>query len=210
MIESVCGKKHERGCYARDTYRCSIYGRRTGISSIRCEAEVRLHTICDFIAQVRVSRILCSSSGHIVRIYGFSRENLVEVFINSVSANILVTTLREQQTDNIPWWCRHIVSLVLLDLIQVFLEISLSRLHKMRLVHKFPANIKDWEDTDHGVAEQESRNIPRTWKEDGVATDEGHDEAHDQSVVCAPWLPEGLVWEGVTADSLCFEGLLEF
>lgn len=104
-----------------------------------------------------------------------------------------------------PWWLFNVILLVVRNLIQILLEIRLSGVDPFSLVDELPNEVHNWEYANHGVAEQEGRNIPKTRKENRVATNERHDEAQDEGVPCTVWLPERFVWKRVAADTLCCE-----
>lgn len=72
---------------------------------------------------------------------------------------------------------------------------------------EFPANVEDGADPNHHVREKEIGDVPVAVEEDGVASNECHDRASDERVVCAEWLPEAPMGEGASVNALCFHSL---
>lgn len=72
------------------------------------------------------------------------------------------------------------------------------------LLEEFPAKEQHREHAHHGIAEQESRNVPKPGQENGVAADEGHDHGSRQGVVGAEGCPPGFVDECVAVETLDF------
>jgi len=77
-------------------------------------------------------------------------------------------------------------------------------------VDDFPYNKQDREGEYHEIAEQECGDIPEPRKEDGIATNERENEAHNKGIICAIWLPERFVWKRIAADALDLKRFLEF
>jgi len=104
---------------------------------------------------------------------------------------------------------RHIIPSILLDLRHIPQQIDLLGLQPASLLDEFPADKQNGEDADHGVAEEEGGHVPVAGQEDGVAADEGHDEAARQRVPRRVGLAPALVRERVAREALGLAGAHE-
>lgn len=96
----------------------------------------------------------------------------------------LTEKLVEPLIHPVPIRRRHEIPRVLVNLRHLWRsQVDLLRLQESGLLDKLPPEEQDWEHGDHGVGEQEGRDVPVALEEDGVAADERHDEGSCESVV---------------------------
>lgn len=90
-------------------------------------------------------------------------------------------------------WNWHVVPGIFFDLIEVPDQVHLSGFLPFGALDELPAHKKYGEHPNHCIREEECWEVPATRQENGVPTDEGHNEASGKRVPCDIWLTPAFV-----------------